>query len=228
MNEMPTQPTPPPVPPAGSPRRIYFEQLTASLLSAGVSGARIGEIVAELDDHIAMSGVDPVDELGPVGELAAALAAADADRAPWLWLLVNVVFGVLTGVVIALVLAMFFNGRAGSTVVVDLGLIAYMGAFMIGIGLLRLFGSKSIVGKSTFEVPALKYFLPYILLVGVVAGVTQGLEWSTTLGTAWTVLAIAVPPAVLAGLWSVRRSRIPVPGNVRHLRRLGWGPLGRS
>lgn len=227
MNEMPTQPAPPPLPPAGSPRRIYFEQLTASLLSAGVAGARIGEIVIELDEHVAMSGVDPIDELGPAGELAGALAAADADRAPWLWLLVNVTFGVLMGVAIALILAIFFDGRADTTVGVDLGLVAYMAAFMIGIGILRLFGSKSIVGKSTFEVPAMKYFIPYILFVGIVAAFTQGLEWSTTMGVAWVVLAIAVPLAAATGLWSVRRSRIPVPGNVRHLRRLGWGPLGR-
>ena len=227
MTEIPIQPPPPPVPPAGSPRRIYFEQLTASLLSRGLSGNRIGEIVAEIDELIAMSGTDPVDELGPVGELAEALTAGDSDRAPWLWLMGNVAFGLMVGVVVALVLAMFFDGRADSTVHVNLGIIAYLGVLMIGIGLLRLMGGKSLVGKSTFEVPAMRYFLPYIGLVAVVAGFTQGLEWSTTVGVAGTALAVTAPLAVVLGSWSVRRSRIPVPGNVRHLRRLGWGPLGR-
>ncbi len=98
---------------------------------------------------------------------------------------------------------------------------------MLGIGLLRMFGGTSLVGKSTFELPSKKYLLPYIALVAIVTGLTQGLEWSITTGAAWALLAVTVPLAAVLGIWSVRRSRIPVPGSVRHLRRLGWGPLGR-
>lgn len=227
MNETPEQPPPPPVPPAGSPRRIYFEQLTTALLSRGLPGDRIGGLVAELDQHVAMAGIDPVDELGPVGELAAALATADTERTPWRWLFGNVAFGLLAGAAAALVWAMFFDGRADSTVNVDLGIIFYMGVLMLGILLLRMFGSTSLVGKSTFELPAKKYFVPYIVIVAVVVGVTQGLKWSTTTGIAWALMVVTVPLAAVLAMWSVRRSRIPVPGNVRHLRRLGWGPLGR-
>ncbi len=227
MNEIPAQPPPPPVPAAGSPRRIYFEQLTTALLSRGLSGDRIGGLIAELDQHVAMSGTDPVDELGPVGELAVALAAADTDRTPWKWLLGNVAFGLLAGAIVALVLAMFFDGRADSSISVNLGIIAYMGVLMLGILLLRLFGSTSLVGKSTFELPAKKYFVPYIVMVALVTAATQGLEWSTTMTTAWAVLAATVPLAAALAMWSVRRSRIPVPGNVRHLHHLGWGFFGR-
>jgi len=227
VNEIPAQPPPPPMPPAGSPRRIYFEQLTAALLSQGVSGSRIGGVVAELDQHVAMSGTDPVDELGPVGELATALAEADTERTPWRWLLGNVAFGLLVGVAAALVLALLLDGRADSTVRVDIGIIAYMGALMLGILLLRMFGSTSLVGKSTFELPAKKYFLPYIVAVAVVTATAQGIEWSTTMSTARALLVVTVPPAVALAMWSVRRSRIPVPGNVRHLHRLGWGFFGR-
>lgn len=227
MNQKAAQPPPPPLPPAGSPRRIYFEQLTASLLSHGVSGNRIGEIVAELDQHVAMSGTDPVVELGPVGELSDALAAADSDRTPWRWLLGNVAFGVLLGAVVALTLAVLSGTQPGGNVAVPVGMIAYLGVFVLGIGLLRLFGSKSLVGKSTFELPAMKYFLPYVAVVAVVSASTQNLEWSTNTGVAWALLAVAVVLTALLGVWSVRRSRIPVPGNVRHLRRLGWGLFGR-
>ena len=165
--------------------------------------------------------------MGPVGELAAALAEADTERTPWRWLFGNVAFGVLAGAIVALVLAMFFDGRTGSTVSVDMGIIAYMGALMLGILLLRLFGSTSLVGKSTFELPAKKYFLPYIVVVALVTASTQGIEWSTSIGAAWFLLVAAVPLATWLGLWSTQRSRIPVPGNVRHLRRLGWGFFGR-
>lgn len=227
MSEIPVQPPPPPMPAPGSPRRIYFEQLTVALLSQGVSGDRIGGLVAELDQHVALTGTDPVDELGPVGELATALAAADTARTPWRWLLGNLAFGLLAGGTVALVIAMFFDGRADSTISVDIGIIAYMGALMLGILLLRLFGSTSLVGKSTFELPAKKYFLPYILVVAVVTASTQGIEWSTSMTTASAVLVVTLPLAIALAIWSVRRSRIPVPGNVRHLHRLGWGFLGR-
>ncbi|MCP3977438.1 MAG: hypothetical protein GY720_23355 [bacterium] len=227
MNEIPAQPPPPPVPAAGSPRRVYFEQLTAALLSRGLSGDRIGELVAELDQHVAMSGTDPVDELGPVGELADALADADTERTPWKWLFGNVAFGLLAGAIVALVLAMFFDSPTEGAVGVDLGIIVYMGVLMLGILLLRMFGSTSLVGKSTFELPAKKYFVPYIVVVAVVTAATQGLEWSTTTGIAWALLAVTVPLSAGLAIWSVRRSRIPVPGNVRHLRHLGWGFFGR-
>ncbi|NND03850.1 MAG: hypothetical protein HKN91_13795, partial [Acidimicrobiia bacterium] len=48
---------PPQVPiPSETDRRVYFERLAATLLAQGVPGDRIGELVAELDGHVAMSG----------------------------------------------------------------------------------------------------------------------------------------------------------------------------
>lgn len=227
MSEIPSRPAPAAVPPSDLSRRIYFERLTAALLASGLSGSRIGLIVTELDQHVAMSGTDPVSELGPAGELADALAAADSDRTPWRWLLGNVALGALAGALLALIFALFSGTQSDNKVTVDLGIVANLGVFMIGVGLLHLFGSKSLIGKSTFELPAMKYTLPYFAGVMTVAVLTQGLEWSTTTGVAWALLAVAVPLTALAAAWSIRRSRIPIPGNVRHLRRLGWGLFGR-
>jgi len=227
MTEIPAQPPPPPMPPAGSPRRIYFEQLSTALLSRGLPGGRIGELVAELDQHVGQAGTDPVAELGPVGELSAALAAAESDRSPLLWLLGNLAFAISLGAVIALVGAFLFGRQPGDEVTVHLGIVAYLGVLMLGILLLRLYGSKSLMGKSTFEMPDKKYLLPYLLLVAIVTGLTRNLQWNMTVAVAGWLLVGLVPVATLLVIWSLRRSRIPVPGRVRHLRRLGWGFWGR-
>lgn len=219
---------PPQVPmPAESGRRVYFERLAATLLAQGVAGDRIGEIVAELDDHIATARVDPVEELGPVGELATALAASIARRRPWQSFLGDSLIGVTAGIAIAAGGALLFGRQPGSDVVVHLGIAAYLAVFTIGITLLRGYGSGSLVGKSRFEFPAPKVFVPFLVAVAVVTALTQDWTWTTAVPTALAVFAVAFPAAVLLMVSSVRRSRITIPGRVRHLRRLEWGPFGR-
>jgi hypothetical protein len=213
--------------PSEAGRRIYFERLAATLLAEGVPGDRIGEIVAELDDHVTQTGVDPVDELGPVGEVAGALAGAVKDRHPWQTLVGDTLMGVAAGVAIATAGALVFGREPGVDVVVGLWFAAYMAVFTTGIALLRRYGSGSMVGKSRFELPAWKGLVPVMVAVAVVNLTTQNWEWRTSAATAMIVLAVALPATVLLAIWSIRRSKITIPGRARHLRRLEWGPFGR-
>lgn len=220
---------PPPAAPVPSEadRRIYFERLAAILLAEGVPGDRIGKIVAELDDHVTQTGVDPVDELGPVGDLATALAAAVKDRHPWQTLAGDTAMGVAAGVAIATGSALFSGREPGVDVVVGLGYAAYLAVFITGLALLRRYGSGSMVGKSRFEMPTWKAFVPFVIALGVVSAATLNWEWTTSAAIALVVLAVALPATVLLTIWSIRRSKITIPGRARHLRRLEWGLFGQ-
>jgi hypothetical protein len=73
------QPSPPRAGDGFNQRRVYFEHLSNLLLSSGMAPDRVGALVAELDEHVALTGNDPVDELGPAGELARELRLAAGD-----------------------------------------------------------------------------------------------------------------------------------------------------
>jgi hypothetical protein len=200
--------------------------MSAMLLAKGVSGSRIGEIVAELDEHVAMAGTDPVEELGPVGELSEALAEAVADRIPLLSLVASTLMGITVALSIVSAVALFTRSSSGEAVI-DLGMVAYLAVFTAGIGLLRMYGSKRIVGKSRIEMPALKVFLPFLIIVGVTSAATQSWDLAIPTGAAVAVLVVSGSIAVALVVWSMRRSRIVVPGRVGHLRRLEWGVFGK-
>jgi len=216
-----------PPPPSETSRRVYFERLAATLLAQGVPGDRIGEVVAELDGHVAMARVDPVDELGPVGELATALATSISDRRPVRSFLGDSLIGVAGGVAIAAGGGVLFGRQAGSEAVLPLGIAAYLTVFTIGMALLRGYGSRSLIGKSRFELPSATVFVPFLVVVALVSAITQGWQWTTSFGAALVLFVVSLVSTVLLARWSIRRSRIEVPGRVRHLRRLQWGPFGR-
>ncbi len=62
--------------------KVYLAQLMRLLYQEAVDGRRIGEMVAEIDQHLAESGADPVDEFGPPAVLAAELAARPGSKRP--------------------------------------------------------------------------------------------------------------------------------------------------
>ena len=62
---------------------------------------------------------------------------------------------------------------------------------------------------------------------GLTAGLTQDWHWTLPVGLAAAVLAGAALVSALLVVWSLKRSRIAIPGRLRHLRRLQWGPFGR-
>jgi len=60
---------------------VYLDNLLIQLRLLEVPGARIGQILAEVETHVADTGLDPVDAFGEPGEYAAAYAgSASASR----------------------------------------------------------------------------------------------------------------------------------------------------
>lgn len=78
---------------------IYLGQLVRALQMEGVDGRRIGEMVVEIEQHLADSGADPVTEFGTPAELARNLALRPGSKRPgWvppLWLTYLVVMVLL-------------------------------------------------------------------------------------------------------------------------------------
>lgn len=87
---------------------VYLENLTIQLRLLEVPGDRIGQILAEVETHVADTGLDAVDAFGEPGEYAATYAAAAAGSAPargglrgWLRTLGVATVGAFAGVAVA-------------------------------------------------------------------------------------------------------------------------------
>lgn len=91
----------------------YRRDLIVALRMRDVPGDRIGEIVAEVESHLADTGEDPVQAFGPAKEYAAGLTAEHGPRRLGLlaglvvggltagWLLATGVFAIVTGDTVA-------------------------------------------------------------------------------------------------------------------------------
>ncbi|SFP09650.1 hypothetical protein SAMN05660464_2037 [Geodermatophilus dictyosporus] len=85
----------------------YRRQLVQALQAGGVPPGRIGEVVAEVESHVADTGEDPREAFGPAREYAAAVAGPPSPGSRvWLgvvlalsaacgWLIAEGVFGVV-------------------------------------------------------------------------------------------------------------------------------------
>ena len=66
---------------------IYLENLGIQLRLRNVSGERIGQILAEVEAHVADTGLDPVDAFGEPGKYAASYVGASSEsRSSRAWL----------------------------------------------------------------------------------------------------------------------------------------------
>lgn len=63
---------------------VFLENLTMQLRLLDVPGDRIGQILAEVETHVADTGLDPVDAFGEPGEYAATYAASASRERCWL------------------------------------------------------------------------------------------------------------------------------------------------
>ena len=59
----------------------YLSELTAQLQLRGVGDQRIGDIVAEVENHLNESGEEPVDAFGPADQYAEKMVVDDENRA---------------------------------------------------------------------------------------------------------------------------------------------------
>lgn len=231
MTATPTTSGPPPPGPGDavpSPhqRRIYFEHLTSLLLASGFSGKRVGRLVAELDDHVTLAGIDPVHELGPVGELAGALKAATDPRRQVVMVGVHLALGAAVGLALGAVIGLL-TGRGDGAVELPLAPVAQVTATSTGIILLRSFGSRSLQGRRTFELPGWRPSGLYLLGVITLVALTAGRVWVMPPAAAVAIAVVASAGSGLSLWWLMRFQRVRVPGAAGHLGRLHWGWLGR-
>lgn len=77
----------------------YTDDLLLRLRLRDVPGPRIGEIIAEIESHVAETGQHPVDVFGTPAEYAAALAPKPNWLSPHMW--VRIILGGTTGYAIA-------------------------------------------------------------------------------------------------------------------------------
>lgn len=231
MSDLPTTSSLPPPDPANAvpslhQRRIYFEHLASLLLASGFSGDKVGRLVAELDEHVALAGVDPVDELGPVGELAEALKVGVGVRRLAFVVGLAAASSAAVGLALAFVLGLQ-TWRSGGAVEIPLSVVAQTAGIGTGVMLLRSFGSRSVQGRRTLEFPGWRPFLLYLIGVGALVALTAGRVWVVSPGIA---VAAAVITAAVGGLglwWMECFQRVRIPGAAGHLERLHWGWLGR-
>ena len=219
------QPTPPLGARSERDRRVYFEQLTQSLLAKGMEGDRIGELVAELDEHMSSVGGEPVAELGPVGDLSQALVEATAETRPWAWLIVNLVFGLAVGLAATGILALTPIAETDGTRVLPVGIAIYVGVFTFAMMLADATRENRLVGRSPSMRAAALWrtlvFLPVLVLWNIFVGYA---EVPISALAAVGLVLLAAPVAIMAVVWIRRWSRVEVPGRARHLHRLdlGW------
>ena len=203
-------------------RRVYFEDLTQGLLARGMEGGRIGELVAELDEHMSLVSGDPVMELGPADDLARALAEAATEARPWSWWVMNVLFAVVVGLVAAGLGALVVTQSDG-TRVLPLGMAVFVGLTTLASMLARASRANRLVGRSRVAraLWPIVVMTPCVVALSVVVGFA---EVPVSVLGALGLLLVAAPVAVMAGVWVLRWSRVEVPGRARHLRRLdlGW------
>lgn len=95
----------------------YQQRLILALRLKDVPGDRIGEIVAEVESHVAETGEDPTEAFGTPRRYAASLTD-EHQPAPWWWTAVTVISSAVAGWlvaqgVLALLLGESVYGRSG-------------------------------------------------------------------------------------------------------------------
>jgi len=215
-------------------RRTYFSNLVPVLLLKGMDPRVIGESVAELDDHLAMTGADPVEELGPAGELAGRLVASAEGRRGHRVLVALLLGGMASGAVMGVVLSGGPWPGEDDVVTVSLVMALLWAGFWCARPILIWAGSGGVVGRRPREWRPRWWqhaiMFPAVVVAGVLfsgAGVELGLTSRVVLAVEIpTVAAFVVVGAALAimatvgiALW--RWTRVAVPGEPLHLRKLG-------
>lgn len=100
-----------------TPPDSYQQRLILALRLKDVPGDRIGEIVAEVESHVAETGEDPTEAFGTPRHYAASLT--DEHRpAPWWWTTISIISSAGAGWLVAqgvlsLLLGETFAGRSG-------------------------------------------------------------------------------------------------------------------
>ena len=202
----------------------YLAQLVVALRQYGVRGARIGDHVAEIAQHLDDSDADPVAEFGTPGELAARLAA-DENRIP-AWMrsfMVRLATMTVAMAGVAIGMSAFAGDSEGASVTIG----GIMGA--VGLGLLIVTLSRLLVdrldGRSAW--PAVRWPVVGVWLIGSVVVATAGAADHVVVD--WPRPAALLAGVLLFGIGSgsaaLADSPVRFPPHAKHLDRLRRGFL---
>jgi len=208
---------------------VYLGQLSRALQHEGVDGVRAGEFVAEIDSHLAETGVDPIVEFGPPFQLAAELARRPGSRRPgWMpplwatWFL-----GLAVALVLVVVADAVMAGWDDTGVPIKARGIAYMAVFYPAVMVAGYAFTRRLTGRSW---SALIGGRAALAVIGIAIATTTAATIAgdrvvvrVPVPVFWGSVALLVP---LAGFVLIRRSNpIRFPDHAGHLRRLKRGPL---
>lgn len=206
-------------------KQVYFETLAQLLFAAGVAPYKVGSVITDLDDHIAVAGIDPVEEFGPVGEFANTLATDLASESRWEAVMLNVVglvaFG---GFIVSAEGLIRYRGPEQTGLPVSLAITS--GLLTLFIGLSNHFRQKGLVGnhadrkriQAQLAVPSFLMMFVYLAMP----------KWAISAPTsfAYTLFGISVVTIGIVIWWATKRIRFPIPERLKYLQRpIGGAPF---
>lgn len=205
----------------------YLAQLARALQMEGVEGHRSGEFIAEIDSHLAETGVDPVEEFGTPYELAAELAVRPGARRPgwvpplWLMWLLSAVASMIAVVAVDAVMLGWEDGQ----VPIRARGIVWIAVFMASSLSFGYFATRRLDGRSWRPLNGGGAAL-IIFGIAVVVTTASQMVGDRVIATVpavafWVTAAIALP--LLIVVIARRNNPIRFPAHAAHLRRLRRG-----
>jgi len=188
----------------------YVDQLTLELRRREVPGPRIGEVIAEIEAHIAESGDSPAEAFGPPPEYAATVAAALGPPVPEAprWLRFARLYAVGLGALLVTRFVLVALGLLGPDLSVGT---------LIAAGVLPL-SATVVVARLTRPQPGSRWATALIVLAAVAVPVVAGalLEYRM-MPDFWRPAMLLAGLALLAlGLHGVRADRVVDPRDGRN------------
>jgi len=205
-------------------RTTYLQQLMSRLLYSGVDGSDVGDLVAEVAQHLEDTGSDPIEEFGPVPEFAVeVIAQRRVRKRAWLrrvalpWLAI-VPFAVGFNALVA--------RPADDTVFVSatesFATFAFIAAVVAGIHVMvrRRRGDSRLPPLIGVAV------VSGLFAAGSVAGDLIGTDLGATLSNAQRWVVVGVASALLVGALVAARNPVKFPDSFE-AGNLAYSPLMR-
>ncbi len=212
---------------------VYLGQLKWLLEAEAVDGRRIGEMLAEVEQHLAESHADPVVEFGRPAELARALAARPGVRRPgWIpprWL--DDVVGIVSTVLVLSLLTRAWWTEAA--IPITSGVVMFAVVFDVATSGIRRFTELRLNGRNWIA----NHWAFVLMLIALATVAT----WAFEAGAFHELVALPkVPylvfcavalPAMQLALWHPS-AKVRFPDHAQHLEHLtfAWfsGPIPES
>lgn len=209
---------------------VYLAQLLRALYQEGVDGRRIGEMVAEVEQHLAESGLDPVDEFGAPPVLAVELAKRPGTKRPG-WVPPMWASQLGSFVLLLLVMPLVTPGLwEESTIPVTHNAVAYAVTFYFGVFWIGYFANRRLDGR-TWKAIGWRFGLA-MLVLSAAASLTVGFDYESYLLELPKIpyLAFCAVFGSMLTLVLIRYNNpVRFPEHAQHLNALKRGPFaGRA